>query len=168
MASPGNALRLEMLQTTCQLASAWLLEKRQLGSTCASLPSRHRHCLRRLRQLSSRICHVPASIAVRIIRLLIRRFLLSTTSCAPTTSRATAPALHSSTSSATTSSTPTATSGPSGAKPTDNYCPFPDPHLGNLTPFLRSQRHQVSYNRPGTGKVGNPHLQAHTSPPVRQ
>ncbi|KAJ8467574.1 hypothetical protein OPV22_030126 [Ensete ventricosum] len=59
-----------MLQTTCQLASAWLLEKRQLGSICASLPSRHRHCLRRLRQLSSRIRHVPASIAVRIIRQL--------------------------------------------------------------------------------------------------
>ncbi|RZR84330.1 hypothetical protein BHM03_00011128 [Ensete ventricosum] len=28
--------------------------------------------------------------------------------------------------------------------------------------------HQVSYSRPGTGKVGNPYLPAHTSPPVRQ
>ncbi|RRT61760.1 hypothetical protein B296_00017490, partial [Ensete ventricosum] len=28
--------------------------------------------------------------------------------------------------------------------------------------------HQVSYSRPGTGKVDNPHLQAHASPPVRQ
>ncbi|RWW03657.1 hypothetical protein GW17_00033165 [Ensete ventricosum] len=26
----------------------------------------------------------------------------------------------------------------------------------------------VPYSRPGTGKVGNPHLQAHASPPVRQ
>ncbi|RWV82038.1 hypothetical protein GW17_00056496 [Ensete ventricosum] len=28
--------------------------------------------------------------------------------------------------------------------------------------------HQVPYSRPGTGKVGNPHLQAHASPLVRQ
>ncbi|RWW20196.1 hypothetical protein GW17_00015706 [Ensete ventricosum] len=28
--------------------------------------------------------------------------------------------------------------------------------------------HQVPYSRPGTGKVGNPYLQAHASPPVRR
>ncbi|RRT45438.1 hypothetical protein B296_00048948, partial [Ensete ventricosum] len=26
----------------------------------------------------------------------------------------------------------------------------------------------VPYSRPDTGKVGNPHLQAHASPPIRQ
>ncbi|RZR97786.1 hypothetical protein BHM03_00027060 [Ensete ventricosum] len=28
--------------------------------------------------------------------------------------------------------------------------------------------YQVPYHRPGTGKVGNPYLQAHASPPVRR
>ncbi|RZS15988.1 hypothetical protein BHM03_00047922 [Ensete ventricosum] len=28
--------------------------------------------------------------------------------------------------------------------------------------------YQVPYSRPGTGKVGNPYLQAHASPPVRR
>ncbi|RWW76682.1 hypothetical protein BHE74_00015210 [Ensete ventricosum] len=53
-------------------------------------------------------------------------------------------------------------------------------HVRSATPTCRRTPHHqygrrggkrgsmVPYGRPGTGKVGNPHLQAHASPPVRQ